>query len=43
MNLKPELNNRERVLSVPADKTDVLNESIKVVGNYKKLKTRRSE
>jgi hypothetical protein len=28
---------------VPADKTDVLNESIKVVGNYKKLKTRRSE
>jgi cell fate (sporulation/competence/biofilm development) regulator YlbF (YheA/YmcA/DUF963 family) len=43
MNLKPELNNRERVLSVPADKTDVLNESIISSPNYKKLKTRRSE
>tara|TARA_R100001594_G_scaffold139944_1_gene184751 strand:- start:404 stop:610 length:207 start_codon:yes stop_codon:yes gene_type:complete len=37
MNLKPEFNDRERVLSVPSDEIDVLNEAIKVVSNYKKL------
>ncbi len=37
MDLKPDFNHRERVLSVPTDKTDVLNEALKVVRNYKKL------
>ena len=37
MNLKPEFNHKEKVLSVPTDKIDVLNEAINVVSNYKKL------
>ena len=38
MDLEPVLNEKERVLAVPTDKTDVLNEALKVVSNYKKLK-----
>ena len=38
MDLEPTLNEKERVLAVPTDKTDVLNEALKVVSNYKKLK-----
>jgi|TARA_R110000824_G_scaffold84919_1_gene211428 hypothetical protein len=38
MDLEPTLNEKERVLAVPTDKTDVLNEALKVVNNYKKLK-----
>jgi len=35
--LKPDFNHKERVLSVPTDEIDILNEALKVVGNYKKL------
>jgi len=37
MDLEPTLNEKERVLAVPTDKTDVLNEALKVVDNYKLL------
>ena len=34
MDLEPTLNEKERVLAVPTDKTDVLNEALKVVQRY---------
>ena len=38
MDLDPVLNEKERVLAVPTDKTDVLNEALKIVQNYNNWK-----
>ena len=38
MDLEPVLNEKERVLAVPTDKTDVLNEALKIVQNYNNWK-----
>ena len=38
MDLEPTLNEKERVLAVPTDKTDVLNEALKIVQNYNNWK-----
>lgn len=43
MDLEPTLNEKERVLAVPTDKTDVLNEALKIVQNYNNWKENYKE
>ena len=43
MDLEPTLNEKERVLAVPTDKTDVLNEALKVVQRYNDWKENYKE
>ena len=43
MDLEPVLNEKERVLAVPTDKTDVLNEALKIVQNYNNWKENYKE
>ena len=43
MDLEPTLNEKERVLAVPTDKPDVLNEALKVVQRYNDWKENYKE